>query len=105
LQPDGAAPFEMSERSQLSPALSAKNHSCGRTQILNFRQIRTINRHPVASNEGSKLVSTSASAKNISDTKPWLNWNGDLDDPNDSKDDCVADDEFNIEQDNGIQDP
>jgi len=37
------------------------------------------------------------------DTDDWLNWNGDLDNPIDSKDDCAADDESDIEQNNGIE--
>jgi len=41
----------------------------------------------------------------ISDTEDWLNWNGDLDNPNDSEDDYVADIESDIEQDNSIEDP
>ena len=40
--------------------------------------------------------------ENISDTRNWLNWNGDLDNPNDIEDNCAADDESVIEQDNGI---
>jgi len=39
------------------------------------------------------------------DTENWLNWNGDLDNPNDSEDDWEADIEFEIELDNGIEDP
>jgi hypothetical protein len=42
--------------------------------------------------------------ENISDTKDWLNWNGDLDSANDSRDDCVADIEFDIEQHNSVKD-
>jgi hypothetical protein len=34
----------------------------------------------------------------------WLNWNGDLDNTNDSDDDCAADDESDVEQYNGIED-
>jgi len=43
--------------------------------------------------------------ESISDTEDWLNWNGDLDNPNDSEDDCAADIESTIEQDNSIEDP
>jgi hypothetical protein len=46
-QHDGAAAFKLSERSPLPPALPAKELPGGRTQILNVRQIRRINRHPV----------------------------------------------------------
>jgi len=34
-----------------------------------------------------------------------LNWKGDLDNPNDSEEDCAADDESDIEHNNGIEDP
>jgi len=44
---DGAAVFKLSERSPLPPALSAKNHPGGQTQILNVRRIGRINRHPL----------------------------------------------------------
>jgi hypothetical protein len=96
-QQDGAAAFILSERSPLPPALPAKDHIGGRTQILNVPQIRRINRHPVETNEDS-------APESISDTDDWLNWNGDLDKPNDSEDDCTADDESDIEQYNGIED-
>jgi len=96
-QHDGAAAFKLSERSPLPPALSAKDLPGGRTQILNVRRNQRINRHPVESDEDSALES-------ISDTNDWLNWNGDLDHPNDSEDDCEVDDESDIEQTNGIED-
>jgi len=97
-QHDGAAAFKLSERSPLPPALSAKDLSGGRTQILNVRRIRRINRHPVESDDDS-------APESISDTKHWLNWNGDLDNPNDSEEDCAAADESDIEHNNGIEDP
>jgi hypothetical protein len=97
-QHDGAAAFKLSERSPLPPALSAKDLSGGRTQILNVRRIRRINRHPVESDEDS-------APESISDTDDWLNWNGDLNNPNDSEEDCAADDESDIEHNNGIEDP
>jgi hypothetical protein len=53
LQNDRAAAFKSSERSPLPPALSAKDLPGGRTQILNVRRMRIINRHPVESNEDS----------------------------------------------------
>jgi len=97
-QPDGAAAFKLSERSPLPPALSAKDLPGGRTQILNVCRIRRINRHPVESDEDS-------APESISDTDDWLNWNGDLDNPNDSEEDCAADDESDIEPNTGIDDP
>jgi len=56
-----------------------------------------MNRHPVGSDEDS-------APEIISDTNDWLNWNGDLDNPNDSKDDCAVDDESDKEQNNDIND-
>jgi hypothetical protein len=75
----------------LPPASSAKDLTGGRTQILNVRQIRRINRHPAESDEDS-------TPESISDSDDWLDWYCDLDNPNDSKDDCAADDESDIEQ-------
>jgi len=39
----------------------------------------------------------------ISHTENWLNWNGDLDNPNDSKDNCKVDVESDMELDNGME--
>jgi len=97
-QHDGAAAFKLSERSPLQTPLSAMDLPGGRTHILQVRQIRGINRHPVESDEDS-------APESISDTDGWLNWNGDMDNPTDSEEDCAADDESNIEQNNGIEDP
>jgi len=58
-QHDGAAAFKLSERSPLPPALSAKDRPGGRTQILNVRRIRRINRHPVESDDESAPQSIS----------------------------------------------
>jgi hypothetical protein len=96
-QDDGAAAFKLSERSPLPPPLSAKDLPGGRTQIINVRPIRRINCHPVESDEDSEPES-------ISDTEDWLNWNGDLDNPNDSEDDCTADVASDMEQDHTIED-
>jgi len=41
----------------------------------------------------------------ISDTEDWLNWNGYLDNPYDSEDDCAVDVVSDIEQDNSLRDP
>jgi hypothetical protein len=96
-QHDSAAAFKLSERSPLPPPLSAKDLPGGRTKILNVRRIRRINRHPVESDENR-------APESISDTEDWLNWNGDLDNPNDSEDDCAEDVESDMEQDNTIED-
>jgi len=97
-QHDGAAAFKLSERSPLPPALSAKDLPGGRSQILNVRRIRSINRHPVECYQDSAL-------EHISVPENWLNWNCNLDNPNDRKHDCAADTESDIEQNNGIEDP
>jgi len=97
-QHDGAAAFKLSERSPLPPALSAKDLPGGRTKILNVCRIRRINRHPVESDEDS-------APESIPDTEDRLNWNGDLDNPDDSVEDCAADDDSNIEHKNCIEDP
>jgi len=57
-----------------------------------------MNRHLVKSDEDS-------APQRISHTEDWLNWNGDSDNPNDSEDNCAADVESDIEQDNSIEDP
>jgi len=94
---DGAAAFTLPERSPLPPPLSAKDLSGGRTQILNVRRMRGINPHAVESGEDS-------TPESISDTEDWLNWNGDLDNPNDNEDDWAADVESDKEQHNGMED-
>jgi len=96
-QHDGAAAFKLSERSPLPPPLSVMDLPEGRTQILNVHPIRRINRHSVENDEVSAPSS-------ISDTEDWLNWNGELDNPNDSEDNCVVDVESDLEQDNSIED-
>jgi len=97
-QHDGAAAFKLSEWSPLAPPLSAKDLPGGRNKMLNVRQIRWINCHPVYCDEDSGPDS-------IADTEDGLNWNGDWDNPNDSEDDCATDDESDLEQDNMIKHP
>ena len=97
-QHDGAAAFKLSEKSSLPPALSAKDLTGGQTQILNVCQIWRINHHPVASDRDS-------APESISDTEDLLNWNGIMDNPNETEDDCTADFESDIKQGNGIEDP
>ena len=97
-QHDGAAALKLSQRSLLPPPLSAKDLHGGRTQILNVRQIRRINRHPVDRDQDS-------APESISDIEDWLIWNRGLDNANDSERDCGADCESDIEQGNSIEDP
>jgi len=63
---------------------------------LNVRRIKRIDRHPAESDEDS-------SPESISDTENWPNWNGDLDNPNESEDNWEADNESNMELDNGSE--
>jgi len=93
-QHDGAAASQLSEKSPFPPALSAEDLVGGQTQVLNVHPIKRIDCHPAESDEDSVPES-------ISDTENWLHWNGDLDYPNDSEEDCKADDESDIEPDNG----
>jgi hypothetical protein len=51
---------------------------------LNVRQLKQIDRHSGASDDNS-------SPESITDTENWLNWNWDLDDPNEGEDDWEAD--------------
>jgi len=53
--------------------------------------------HPADRDEDS-------SPETISDTDNWLNWNGDLDKPNDSEDNWEADNESDMELDYGSED-
>jgi hypothetical protein len=95
-QHDGAAAFKLLRRSPLPTALSAKDLPGGQTQMVNVRRIRRINHHPAESNAGS-------TPESISD-KDWLNFNGNLDIPSDTKEDCTAEDKSGIEPGNGIED-
>ena len=69
--------FKLSERSPLPPALSAKKLAGGRTQVLNVRRIWRIDRHPAEGHDDS-------APETVADTENWLNWNSDLDNPNES---------------------
>jgi len=96
-QHDGAGAFKLLEKSPVPPALCAKDVPGEWTQLLNGRQIKRIDHHPAESDEAS-------SPESISESENWLNWNGDLDTPNDSEDDREADNESNLGLDNGIED-
>jgi len=96
-QPDCAAAFKLSETSAVPPALSAKNLPEGGTQIINVRRIQTTNYNPFKSDK-------EIAPESISDTEDWLHSNGDLENPNDREDDCGADIESHIDQDNSIED-
>jgi len=84
-QHNSAAAFKLSERSPFPPALSAKDLPGGQTQVLNIRPIRRGDCNRVDSDEDS-------TAGSISNSENWHNWDGDSDIPNESEDDCEADD-------------
>jgi hypothetical protein len=50
---DGAAAFNLAERSPFPPALSAKDFHGGQTQILNVHPFQRVNCHPLESGEDS----------------------------------------------------
>jgi len=77
---DGAAAFQLSERTPLHPAFSPKALPGGRTPVLTIRRFRGIDCHSSESDQDS-------AAESISDTENWLNRNGPLDDPNESEED------------------
>jgi len=97
-QHDGAAAFKLSERSPLPPVLSANDLPEGHAQILNVCQIWKIDHLSVGSDQDSV-------PEGISETENWLNWNRDLNNPNDSEDNFAADDEADIEHNNGFDGP
>jgi len=93
---DGAAAFILTERSPVPPALSAMDLPGRRMQVFNVYQFQWINRHPAESDEDSALES-------ISDTENWLDWNGDLANHNDNKDNREAENQSEIELENGTR--
>jgi len=95
---DGATAFKLSERSPLPPAWSGKHLPEGRTQMLNVRRIRRINRHLAESDDNSP-------PETFSDPDDCLHSNGDLHNANDCEADYAADNESDIEHNNGIEDP
>jgi len=97
VQHDCAAAFKLPKRSHLPQSLSAKDLTGGRTQTLNVGRIWRITHHPVESNEDS-------SPESISVTKDWLDWNGDMDYPNDTEDNYAAEVESDMEQGNSLED-
>jgi len=93
---DDVAVFELAESSAVPPAMPTKNLPGEQTLILNVRWFRIVNRHPVKSDEN-------LAPGNFLDTENWLNWNIDLYNLIDSEDNCVADIEWGIMQENGIE--
>jgi len=64
---------------------------------LNVHVLRRIDHHAAECNEDS-------AHDRIWDTENWLHWTGDLDHPNDNRDNCKAHNESDLELDSGIQD-
>jgi hypothetical protein len=79
------------------PAFSAKYLPGGRTQLLNARGIKWIDCHSAGSDEDSACES-------ILDTENYLDCNGHLDNWNISADDWEADNEFDIQWHNWVED-
>jgi hypothetical protein len=50
-------------------------------------------------------VTQDCTPETIADTDDWLHGNGDLDDPNDSEEDCSADNDSDMEYNNCFEDP
>jgi hypothetical protein len=82
----------------LPSALPAKDLPREQTEILTVRRMRRIDIHVVESD-------VDIVHECISDSDNCLTRNGDLDNQNDSDDDCAADVESDIENANGIEDP
>jgi len=75
--------------------VSAKEFPGGRTQVLNVHGTKQIDPHAAESDQDG-------APELISNNENWLNWNGDLDNPNESEEGCEADDESDMEPDIGI---
>jgi len=82
----------------LPPALSVKDLPGGQTQLLSVHQVRNIANHPNESDEDG-------AAEIISDTKSWLDWNGDLNNPEIGDDNSGEDNESDIDLNNGPEAP
>jgi hypothetical protein len=95
-QQAGAAAFKLFERTPLSPALTAKDLSGGRTPIFNVPHWQRSNHNPVETDEDN-------TPQTISDSNHWPHCNYDLNNPNDSEDNCTTDNESVIEQNNCIE--
>jgi len=75
LQHDDVAVFKLSERVPVPPALAAKDLCTGQTEVLNVCHSKRVDHHPAKSDEDS-------APEGISNSENWLDWNGDLDNPN-----------------------
>jgi predicted nuclease of predicted toxin-antitoxin system len=96
---DGAAAFQLTENSLLPLTLLQIDLSGGKTKVINFHRIQSINQHPPESDDDS-------AAECNSDTEDWHNRTGDLDDPNDYEIEGQADikDEMYVSDDSDVND-
>lgn len=78
--------------------MSTKDPLRGQTEILIVCRIARINCHPVEHCENG-------SPDSIADTHDWLDWIGDVVNPNDCEDGCMAHVESDIDQEHRIKDP
>ena len=81
----------------MPPASSAKDLPGGQAQVLNVRCVKQTNCHPAKSDD-------ECSSESISDTENCLNWNGVVDNPNNSRDTWEADNESDNKLDNSSVD-
>jgi len=97
IQHDGAAVSKLSESTPLPQAFSAKYIAGRQTQQFNGRPISIFDGHPAKSHQDSAPFS-------LWDCENWLDWNHDSDNPKQCKDDWEADNQSDIELDNGKED-
>jgi len=96
LEHDGAAAFELAERSPLPLAVYAKDHTGGESHVLDICWIKKFHCHPAEMNEASI-------SEHIPKATHWHNWDGNSDNQNEREDEWEADSESNTELDNGIE--
>jgi hypothetical protein len=96
-QIDGAVKCKWSERSPVPPAFFAKHLHGEASKVFNVGRIKRINCHSANHDQIS-------APESISDTKNWLDGNGDFDCLIDSEDNWKAGSEPEIELDNSIED-
>jgi len=97
-QYDGPAAFNLPKDLLCRHLCLQRTYREDKLIIIYVCRIRRINGHPVESDKDTE-------PDGVSDTEDWLNWNRDLDHPNDSEDGCPQDFESDIEHNNCIEDP
>jgi hypothetical protein len=71
-QHDPASAFKFTEISPLAPVSSGKDFPGGRTQILTVRRIRSINRHPLESDELAHLKAFLTQNIGLTEMATWI---------------------------------